>query len=195
MKKTLSILTILLLLAVLTPTVYAGEYDAYDYYIKDFRVDVIANSDRSYDVTEIITVWFNIESRGIFRDIQTTSSVERYRVENINVAGDPYTVTERSDYINVRIGDPDVYITGEKTYTITYTRLHYDDGEPDYDYFYMDLIGDKWDVPVANFSASVYLPEDAEINTYTITSGPTGSRGNDYALGSESGNEIGRAHV
>jgi len=174
----------------LTPGVFAGPYDSYDYYIKDFHVNVTANSDRSYDVTEIITVWFNVESRGIYRDIQTVSSAERYKVENINVAGDPYLITTHRDYINVRIGDPDVNLIGEKTYIITYTRLHYDDGVPDYDYFYMDLIGDGWDVPVADFSASVTLPQSAVLQNYTITSGPTGSIGNDYANGYERYNII-----
>ena len=191
MKKTLVFAAAVFLLAVLfAPTAGAQNYNSYDYYIKDFFVDVVANSDRSYDVTETITVVFNEESHGIFRDIQTVSSVEQYHIANINVAGDPFTVSERSDYINVRIGDPDVYITGEKTYTISYTRVHYDDGEPDYDYFYMDLIGDKWDVPIANFSAMVRLPEAAGINRVTLTSGPTGSVSNDYAQYSESGNVV-----
>jgi len=174
----------------LTPASYAADSDSYEYYIKDFRVEVVANSDRSYDVTETITVYFNVESRGIFRDIQTRSSAERYRVENINVEGAPFVITEKSDYINVRIGDPDVWITGEKIYTITYTRLQYDDGEPDFDYFYMDLIGDKWDVPILNFSATVKLPDTAEIINYTITSGPSGSTDNIYAAGAVSGNVI-----
>ena len=190
MKKTLTILFIFILTAFLPAVVYADDSDSYDYYIKDFQVDVVANSDRSYDVTETITVYFNVESRGIFRDIDTVSSAERYRIENINVLGDPFVVTERYDYINVRIGDPDVYITGEKTYVITYTRLNYDDGVPNYDYFYMDLIGDRWDVPILNFSATVRLPETAEILNYTITSGPTGSTGNDYARGELSDNTI-----
>jgi len=190
LKKIFSILVILLLLTLLTPAVFAGVYDSYDYYIKDFRVSVIANNDRSYDVTETITVLFNIESRGIYRDIQTVSSAERYRVENINVAGDPFLITPQSDYINVRIGDPGIELIGEKTYTITYTRVHYDDGVPDYDYFYMDLIGDGWDVPIASFSAEVRLPPSAVIHNYTITSGSTGLTRNDFAEGAEYGNVI-----
>ena len=185
-----TVLFLLTLLTLTTPAAYADSYNSYEYYIKDFLVDVVVGNDRSYEVTETITVYFNIESRGIFRDIQTVSSVERYRVENINVAGDPFVVTEHSDYINVRIGDPDVWLTGEKTYVITYTRLQFDDNEPDYDYFYMDLIGDGWDVPVADFEATVRLPEDAEINRYTLTSGPTGSTGNDYAAAAVSGGVI-----
>ena len=196
MKRKLSILIIILLIVLASPAVIsspavnAAPYDSYEYYIKDFRVDVIVGSDRNYHVTEKITVFFYEESRGIFRDIQTASSVEWYRIENISVDGGPFTVTEHSNYVRVRIGDPDKYFTGEKTYTISYTRVHYDDGVPDFDYFYMDLIGDRWDVPVANFSATVVLPEGATINNYTITSGPTGNVSNFYADSEISGNVI-----
>ncbi|MCL1835831.1 MAG: DUF2207 domain-containing protein [Oscillospiraceae bacterium] len=184
--KLLLLMLLLLLLLCLTAfpavTASAADFDSYDYYIKDFKVDVVANSDRSYEVTEVITAVFNIESRGIFRDIDTVSDLESYSVENIHVHGEPFTVTNYSDYINVRIGDPDIYLTGEKTYTITYTRVHYADGEPDYDYFYMDLIGDRWDTPILNFTATVVLPDAAQVNKTTLTSGPLGSVDNDYAV-------------
>jgi len=193
MRKVLPVCLVFLLVVFLVPAFYAAgndSYGSYDYYIRSFNVDVTVNNDRSYDVIETITVFFNIESRGIIRDIQTLSSVERYRVENIQVIGDPVEITEYGDYISVRIGDSDIYFTGEKTYTISYTRFHYDDGQPDFDYFYMDLIGDLTDVPIAEFSAVVRLPEAAVINKFTLTSGSRGSTGNEFAKGSESDNII-----
>ncbi|MCL2539117.1 MAG: DUF2207 domain-containing protein, partial [Oscillospiraceae bacterium] len=183
MKKAQLLLVIFALFLFLAPTTAAsGNYSSYAYYIRDFNVEVTANPDRSYDVTEIITVWFNEERRGIMRDIPTFSSVEQYSISDVSVTGAPFTVTDNADYISVRIGDPDVYITGEKTYTIKYTRRHFADGEPDFDYFYMDLIGDGWDAPIADFSAVVRLPEDAEINEFTVTSGSYSVTSNDYAV-------------
>jgi len=179
-----------MLMLFLTPVVIAEEYDEYDYYIMDFRTDVIFSNDRSHYVTEVITVHFNVESTGFSRDIQMIDSGKRYRVENIDVVGNPFTVAISGDYISIQIGDPDTSLIGEKTFTISYTRHHYDDGETSNGFFRLDLINNHWDAPIAHFYASVRFPDDAEISNFTITSGLAGSTGSDYAEGFSFGSMI-----
>ena len=91
------------------------DYSDYDYYFSDYHVEVVANSDRSFDITETIVTYFNLESRGIFRNIPKFSSVEEYSITDIDVVGDPFTVEDRGNFMNIRIGDPDIYLTKEKT--------------------------------------------------------------------------------
>lgn len=176
MKKLFSAaLCLLLFVVLLVPAASAAtDTDYLDYYIMNYDVEVVATSDRSYHVTERLSVWFNVESRGIYREIPLESSVERVGLSNIHVEGAPYTI-EGENFI--RIGDPDVYLTGQKDYVISYTLTHYADPEPDYDYLYINLMAG--DSPlVQNFSATVELPAGARVNDYTITAGSYGSTGN-----------------
>jgi len=147
------------------------------FYIQDYHVEVVVNTDRSYEVTEAIDIWFNEPSHGIYREIPTHSTVEGYRIVDLKAVGDPF-VTEREG--KIRIGDADIEIKGQKTYTIKYTLAHYADAVPDADYFYMDIIGTKWDTVIKEFSARVTLPESAVVEEYKLTGGPEGSTGGDH---------------
>ena len=59
----------------------------------------------------------------------------------------------------LRIGNKDVYVEGEKTYIITYTQRdvtkHYADTGKDE--FYWDVIGNEWGVPMENVRVSMKL--------------------------------------
>lgn len=148
----------------------AQELSDYDYYIENYDVQVVANKDRSYDITETIDVYFNIESHGIFRDITTWSTNERLiDLRDLRVVGDPY---EETGYGSVRIGDADVEIIGPHTYTIEYTLWHYADEEPDFDYLYLNLIGTEWDnTPIVNATATVRLPDGVEVDQIWLRGG------------------------
>jgi len=161
-------------------------YDELEYYIKNYDIEIVANPDRSYDVTEIIDVYFAEESQGIFRNIPLYSSAESYGIKNAYVVGDEYTYSDGF----FKIGTPGVYITGDRRYEIHYTLAHWADNEEDYDYLYVDLIGTEWDTYIDRVSARVILPDGAILVDYKLTSGGYGSTGNDYAVSSESGGVI-----
>ncbi len=148
----------------------ASGLEGYDYYIENYDVQVVANADRSYEITETIDVYFNTPSHGIYRDITTWSSAERLiDLRDLRVIGDPY---EETGYGSVRIGSADVELTGPHTYVIQYTLWHYADEEPDFDYLYLNLIGTEWDdTPILNATAAIALPEGAEVDRVWLRGG------------------------
>lgn len=188
MKKIIAILCCLLLVAVsVAPAALCAEHGDYDYYIEDYNISMTANSDRSYDVVETIKVFFNEESHGIFRKLNRSSSVESYKIKNLAAVGDNFSFEGDNE---IRIGDADIMLTGEKTYTITYRLEHYADPHAESDYLYFDVIGTEWDVPIDHFSATVNLPQAAQVKNINLTSGRYGSTGNDYARYTQSGGVI-----
>ncbi len=162
----------------------AGTDDGY--VIRSMQVDVTAQTDRSLDVVETIDVHFNESRHGIIRDIPLYSSLERdISIENVSVEGAPYT---HDGYGKITIGDPDRTVTGDVRYVIRYTLRHYADEEPAHDYLYFNLIGTDWDTRIEQFGATVRLPEQAEIERVTLTSGSYGSTGSDAASVERQGN-------
>lgn len=42
---------------------------ANDYYISSYDIDMVVNENNTFDITETITTYFNVEKHGIYRTI------------------------------------------------------------------------------------------------------------------------------
>ena len=60
--------------------------------------------------------------------------------------------------MRIRIGDPDVTISGDHLYTIDYTIEGALNGFADHDELYWNAVGSEWDVPVLHATAEVAVP-------------------------------------
>ncbi len=167
------VLWICLMFVLICPTTLAAtnQVDS-GYYIKNYDVQLVANSDRSFDVVETIEVYFNESSHGITRDVSPYSSVEEVMLKNFQVKDVPFSEDSYGVY---RIGDPNKLVKGSVTYVISYTLSHYADTSSVYDYIYVNLIGTSWNTRIEKFTATVSLPPAAVLNKYTITGGAYGS--------------------
>ena len=97
------------------------DYTRSGYTTKVFDVDVKVNKDYSYDFTETIKVDFRYAKHGIIRKIPIASN---YKIKDISVEGGDVKVTKDNN-VNIRIGSPNSYVTGEKTYVIKYKIYNY----------------------------------------------------------------------
>ena len=100
--------------------------------ITNYRTTIAIQDDGRLEITEVIAYDFGSNERhGIFRDIPTRfpfdSEHERiYPLHLRSVTADPEStptdtkVSEVDNVTRIRIGDPDVTITGQHTYVITY---------------------------------------------------------------------------
>lgn len=99
--------------------------------IREFRVEATVTADTSLTVTERITYDYGSEYlHGFYRDIPVYDTMpdgsrRAYDVAIASVTMDgaavPWTTSDNDPFVNVRIGDPDVTITGAHEYVLTYT--------------------------------------------------------------------------
>ncbi len=77
--------------------------------------------------------------------------------------GSELTVSERGEGPNrvLRIGDPDVTVSGLREYRIRYSVRRGVLWLKEHDELYWNATGNEWEVPTAQASARVYLPKDA----------------------------------
>ncbi len=141
-----------------------------------YDVDLAIQEDGTVDVTERIAVDFESVSRhGIFRDLPLRYTIEgddehlrRVPLSNFRVTGgdgEPIewkSETPRGGWIRLRIGDPDVLVTGEQTYVISYTVERGLTAFDTHDEFFWDAIGDQWGVPILAATVRVTAPVDIE---------------------------------
>jgi uncharacterized membrane protein YgcG len=135
-------------------------------------------------VTERIVYDFGPSERhGIFRVIPVRFPLDDnhdriYEVDVIDVVGSPGTPDEfeREDeggILNIRIGDPDLTITGRHTYTVRYRVAGALNGFTDHDELYWNAVGTEWPVPIDRATAEVTAP--APIAQVTCFAGAAGS--------------------
>lgn len=179
MKKfrCLILVTFIFIISIISPV--SVKADDSGYYIKDYHVNVDVNDKRQYIVTENILVHFNEDRHGIKRNIPTNSSAEQYSISDVSVENAPYEVEDNGDYVEIKIGDEDSTINGDKKYVVRYTLNHYDDEENVYDYLYLDVLGTQWDTYIENFSADINYQSQMNIKDFNVVSGHYGSQINE----------------
>jgi uncharacterized membrane protein len=152
--------------------------------IKRYDVQIQIQPSGSMLVTETIDYDFgSVAKHGIFRDIperlhydDTYDRIYRITVESVKAVGAPagYEVEHQSGGIlHIRIGDPDVSVSGEHVYTIVYRVDGALNGFADHDELYWNAIGADWSVPIEQASAHVAGP--APITKVACFAGPVGS--------------------
>ena len=165
LKKIFKKLTLALTLTLfIAPIAFAEYFD-----IQHFHSDIQIQEGSSFTVTETIELEFSESRHGIFRYIPTKGGIE---IEFLNVTDEqgrdrPHELFYGRDYTEVKIGDPDAYVSGEQTYEITYNvynaiRTHENGGElglsEQYDELYWNVNGNDWEVDTEKVSATVQLP-------------------------------------
>lgn len=166
-----------------------------DWYIKDFQVDIIVNTDSSLTITEkILADCGNASGKhGIFRVFSTINKtrdgdfitpIDIISITDENGKNLKYQKYQEMGIITYKIGDPLVEVKGENTYVIKYVlKGVVNNLTSEQDELYFDILGSFWDLEIDNFRANLIFPEgvassNAEVNLY---SGKLDSGGNDLA--------------
>lgn len=151
--------------------------------INSFDSNLTVNADASVQVVESIEYNFGTNQRhGIFRDIPLSSEGAQIEITNVRVYDDknqpyPFTTSRNNNILDIKIGDPNVLITGDHYYLINYLVLGAVKEYSDHDELYWNVTGNQWQVPINLAEASVQVPDKtntpAQVACYTGVSGST----------------------
>lgn len=150
---------------------FLGAFPVYAEEITDFSAVYQIQQDGTVRVTETISYDFkDAERHGIFRVLQTNHPQEAtawYKKRSIQIdvgnvttqdGAVPYEVSKSASKLEIKVGDPDVTITGLQVYTISYLltgALSYGDQGAE---FYYNVTGNAWQVPLSIVSATILDP-------------------------------------
>lgn len=128
----------------------------------------------------------DLQKHGIYRNIpiafQTKMGWLKTRVSNISVTDEPgapygFTTSYPGNDLQIKIGDANVLVSGEKTYDISYTISRAINFFSDHDELYWNVTGNGWQVPILEATAKVSLPGQVPAASITAAcySGLSGS--------------------
>lgn len=168
---------VVVLLSVIILLSFSHDVKAYhDYYIKNYEVNIVVNEDSTYEVQEIIDVFFNIDKHGIYRTIPTSYSNQRAIISDVRI-NDKYTTSKTLQETTYKIGDAEIYVRGDRQYTISYTYDIGDDNIPEFDQFYYNIIGTGWDTYIENVTFNITFPKDFDAEKIWLSQGEYGAIG------------------
>ncbi|MEE3467970.1 MAG: DUF2207 domain-containing protein [Eubacterium sp.] len=137
------------------------------YLINAYDCSYRVSENNTYHVVETIDVTFLEPRHGIYRYIPELNHIERrngtkdtvYADVTVTSCSDKYDDYREADNHVIKIGDKDEEITGNHKYTITYDINWGNDVAEGEDEFYMNLIGNGWDVPIQNLTFTIEMPK------------------------------------
>ena len=137
--------------------------------INNYNVNIVIDKDASISVTETIEYDFGQNSKhGIFRNIpykyKARGGNYKLEIDEVDVTDENglsyiFEISNSSNDKVIKIGDANKYITGVKTYVISYQvdkAFNYFDN---FDEIYWNAIGTEWSVPILKGEVSVVLPD------------------------------------
>lgn len=161
-------------------TIFVSFLNGQAYTITSYNSNVSINRDGSADIHELIEVNFNEERRGIIREIPSKVKIggksKSIRISDVHVVDYNYKVYSEGNNKYIRIGDEDIYLTGSKTYELSYKVKGFFIFEDDHTSFQYNVLS-NWDCPVEKLNYSIELPEDIDIryNNYYVVTGQDGA--------------------
>ncbi|RJO60067.1 DUF2207 domain-containing protein [candidate division WS5 bacterium] len=148
--------------------------------IRNFHSDITIHSDATFQVDEKIRYDFGSNQKhGIFRYIpfryKTKEGKTRLTpITNISVQderGSSYKFVKsvNNDFLELKIGDADKYVTGQKTYIISYKVEGAINHLDTHDELYWNVTGSDWPVMIEKASATVTLPDAVKREDFSIS--------------------------
>jgi uncharacterized membrane protein len=152
--------------------------------INDFKANLTIQKDGLVFVTEKIVYDFGLNQKhGIDRNIPLTSNDgQKLKVSVLSVQderGEPYKYTSwvTNNILQIQIGDPNVLVSGVKTYIINYKVSNAIRTFKDHNELYWNVTGNEWPVSILNASALVNLPDlslsNVKMDCFTGLAGST----------------------
>lgn len=187
----IKIFTIILLSFLISPFLPSKAFaQSESVYIEDFKSSIVVNQDGTVDITENIIYVFNQQRHGMYRDIPISYELEAggrqyLDIDLVNVEYSPlgsdtvfkaYTTSTNNQNLSIKIGEADILIQGKYVYTISYRIKYLIENYSNFDKLYLNVLGDSWDEPIYNTSATITMPGDIQESfCYTGAKGSTES--------------------
>ena len=151
-----------------------------------FRSDIEISKDAEVTITEKIKVYASGEiiKRGIFRSLPLSRNINdkkvriKYDIISVKKDGEEenYHTENTSSDLGIYFGDKDIILSpGVYEYELKYKTKDQIGFFTDYDEFYWNVNGNLWDLRVDQISATVTLPEGAEIKQTSCYTGAYGT--------------------
>lgn len=162
---------------------YSSRIGNGEYTLTKYDIKIIVNENNTFNITENISAYFNVQKHGIFRRIPLrntvtrldgTTSKNRAKISDLKVS-ETYSLSTENGYRVIKIGNPNYTLIGSRDYEISYLYNIGKDPIKDYDELYLNLIGNEWDTTISGITFTIVMPKEFDKNKLGFSRGELGS--------------------
>lgn len=151
------------------------------YTVEKMKVEAKVNENNVIEVKETLDINFNTERHGIFRTLNKNAAMNidgevknvQVKFTDFNVEGAPFTQKNFDNgYIQVKIGDPNKKIIGDKRYVFTY-KMGLQNIEPKSkkEILYLNVLGTEINTTVKKFEFEIEMPKKIDWDNVWVYAG------------------------
>src|SRR5690554_2414526 len=183
MKKIFSILVGLVFLFSLTTQTQAAD----DIVVNNHHVEIVVDENGEYRFTHTLDVTFDTPYYGIFVNLPQEYDMEwtledgttanrnyLFPLSDFDIEG-PYEFERSREGVQLRLGEEGVYVSGEKQYKYSYTMNTKDLRLNGRQRFYINILGDQWEMITEKLTFEIYFPKDINEENIYFYSGRHGT--------------------
>ncbi len=142
-----------------------GTYQSLTYYIQDCDIQVVVNENKTIDVQETITAYFNQPMESIFINIpiqnkRVDGSIadKRTKIFNLKI-NHKFKMRQEKEYYRIQIDSPYRSFTGEETFIIQYTYTGGKDSVVGSDELYYHLLEEERNTVIDHVTFTIVMPK------------------------------------
>ncbi len=169
MKKTVAICILLILFCSIFPLNIHGTENKFQ--IESYYVDITIKNDRTYFVTETISVYGSNVNKGLTRTIPLINEHEKLYIDNVDVNGGNFTENLTDEELIIKIDGSNTEQSMRKKYTISYTIKQYQDLYIDKDIINLDILESAWNMDINSAVVKIHLPGNDSLTSYAVKIG------------------------
>lgn len=150
-----------------------GAHAVSEEHIERLSTSITLRSDAVLDIVETIVYDFGGNERhGIYRDIPLdfiggSGKKQRIKVDVLSITDEKgevyeYTQSKKNGNMRIKIGDPDLFVRGQRTYVLSYEVRYALSYFSQFDELYWNALGHEWPVTTSNASVEVFFPDDLQ---------------------------------
>lgn len=175
----LSVLTIIIFFC--TSLVVRAE-EGFD--IDTYDVQIVANEDGTYEVTETLNVTFKQQLHGIYINVPSRYDNVKWEIDGVTIirnydfpitdvkvlSNQEASIDDQDNGVSIRLGSSESYAPEKETYKISYVIHTKDLGIRGIQTFYQNIISDGWDTNINRVTFKITMPkpfDESKLYFYT----------------------------
>lgn len=156
-----------------------------DYYFDQYDIDMNVSENNIISIKGDISAYYNVPKHGFYINLPLYNNVKREdgssyqkRAKIFDIKVDnQFVVSNDNNNRIIKIGDPDLTVTGLNRYIFSYKYELGSDGTNKYDELYFNIIGTERDTNINNINFKITMPKAFDANKLGFSTGSYGSTG------------------
>jgi hypothetical protein len=139
--------------------------------ITDFQATIRVREDNTYEIFEKVNVRFFGPSERYQRMIPLTMYRQKISLRSFEGLSTAYEMKKTSNSVAILLGESDIAVAGDRSYSYQYTLFAGEDSDPSKDFFFLNVLPDESYGRILQAKIEIIFPKEFDITSLSVNVG------------------------